>query len=110
MTNTLFEALELVDTPVIVKQEFRLYHDATGTILFYSMEDLPGEYIEITAEQFAAMRYDVYVKDGKVHQKKMVSLGKLVPSSKGFPTSPGDITLIEPTSTTYWENKTYEND
>jgi hypothetical protein len=63
------------------KIQFRVYYDKIGRILHYSMEDLAGEWIEVTPEQYSEMRMDVLVQDGKLvstHNKR--DIYKLAPS------------------------------
>lgn len=45
---------------------FRLYHDEQGRVITYTTENLPGNYITITREQFAEARPDVLVVDGQI--------------------------------------------
>ena len=45
---------------------YRLYHDDHGNMLFYSMEDLPGNYIEIDVEDFRSNDVNVKVRNGAV--------------------------------------------
>ena len=59
---------------------YRLYHDSDGNPLFYSMEDLPGQYIEITSEQFSRANSHVKVINGCLVEKKFL-LPKLVPDA-----------------------------
>ena len=97
------EALKLVKP--IKKQEifFRLYYDDDGNVITYSMEDLPGKYIEINAEQFAIGNRNIYIKNGKIYKKKQLSIGKLIPTEEYDGT---DITVIK--DKTQWKMKTYE--
>jgi len=107
MTN-FFDALDILnDQEARHEIFFRLYYDPeTKEPLFYSMEDKPGEYITITAEEFAEMRYDVVVKDGKIRRVRATSIGKLVPSDIGHGTLQNDISIVGDEQ--YWEMKTYE--
>ena len=45
---------------------YRLYHNADGTPKFYSMEDLPGEYILVDRETYVADCRHVRVAQGKL--------------------------------------------
>lgn len=53
---------------VKVKKEiqYRLYYAADGSVLTYSVEELPGNFIVITREQYAEARSDVIVANGKL--------------------------------------------
>ena len=106
MTN-FWKALELVDNTPPVKQEYRLYYEPeTGEPRFYTMDEEEGEYIVVTKEQFAAARYDVYVKDGEIKRKRANSIGKLVPTKEGYGTLKKDISIVGDEQ--YWSVKTYE--
>jgi len=107
MTN-FFDALDILeDQEARQVIFFRLYYDPeTKAALFYSMEDKPGDYITITKDEFAEMRYDVVVKDGKIERVRAVSIGKLVPSDSGHGTLKADISIVGDEQN--WNMKTYE--
>jgi hypothetical protein len=110
-TNNFFEALKLIEQPKKVDIFFRLYYnEITGLPLYYSMEDLEGPYIEISKEEFALADFNVFIKDGKIKKKKMLSIGKLVPSNVGYQVHKDDISIIDNTSNRFWNNKTYDAD
>lgn len=48
------------------KIEFRAYYDADGKIITYTTEDIPGDYIIVTSEQYAEARHDARVIDGQL--------------------------------------------
>jgi len=110
MSDNFFKALEMLDEQPPQKIEFRLYYlPLTGEIVTYTMENLDGIYILITADEFAEMRPDVIVKDGKIHKVSGISIGKLVPappSTTGYGTLQRDISIVG--CEQYWEMKTYE--
>ena len=73
----------------------KLYHDAHGRVLFYSMEDLPGSWIEVDALTYAAAPQDVCVISGALVQlPKKTLVKKLRPTDRGICCDPRDICLI----------------
>lgn len=110
-TSNFFEALKLVNPPEKQEIFFRLYYDKkSGEVICYSMEDLEGDYIEITKEEFALSRQNVIVKDGKIKVKNRIPIWKLVPSPEGYAVHPLDISIIAPDSGVYWDTKNYDNE
>lgn len=103
-------------TPPEIRQEFRLYYDTRdGRVLFYSMEDQPGDYIIIDRHTFEMHRFDVKVKDGKIIRVKHPASWKLVPTeTAGCACHAHDITIIVNESTVdkkYWKvETTHEED
>jgi hypothetical protein len=93
------------------KPFFRLYYDANGTPLFYSMEDVPGTYIEIDQETFARGSMNVRVRDGRLIEITWKTTTKLVPGNSGSPCHPDNVAVIvaEDQLHTRWSKKTYES-
>ena len=85
---------------------YRLYYDDAGLLLFYSQEDLPGKYIEVTPEQFALQDTRIKVVDGKLVQQRTDRMTKLVPAKLGTLCHPTDVTVVvvdQPGQ--YWKKK-----
>ena len=78
---------------------YRLYHDEAGTPLFYSQENLPGTYINVTPQQYQLGKMDVVVKEGVLRDLPPPKPVKLRPSNIGTPCHPKDVTLIVDKST-----------
>lgn len=73
----------------------RLYHDEQGRVLFYTMEDLPGRWIEVDPLTYAHAPHDVRVIAGKlVPIPRANHIRKLRPAVSGMPCDPRDICLI----------------
>ena len=88
---------------------YRLYYDESGVPLFYSMEDLPGNYIELTQQQYAQGKSNIRVRDGQIVELTWVTSTKLVPSTAGTPCDPRDVAVVSNTdSATHWSKRTYE--
>lgn len=90
---------------------FRLYYDDAGYALCYSMEDLPGCYLEITAEQYAESSSRVRVQNGQIIKQQHARTSKLVPSLTGTACCPEDVTIIttDAEHNQKWKLKNYDH-
>jgi hypothetical protein len=97
--------------PEPVQPFYRLYYDDQGRLLFYSMEDLPGTYIEIDQETFARNATNVRVRNGKLVEVTWQTTAKLVPGNSGSPCHPDNVAVIvaEDQPHTCWSKQTYES-
>ena len=73
---------------------YRLYHNDNGLPLFYSMEDLPGKYVEIDQATFSLSPTNVRVVDGKLKYLKSTTILKLHPSDTGTPCHPTNVSIV----------------
>lgn len=96
MNNLTEEDLRAIWAQISEPQEsfYRLYHGEQGEPLFYSMEDSPGNYIEIDRETFVRSATNVRVVDGKLITIKTATVHKLVPGNIGTPCCPGDVAVV----------------
>jgi len=93
--------------------EFRLYYDEKGSIITYTCEKLPGNYLVINAQTFAECRPDLTVVDGKlVKLVPEVFLSLLTKSNNGTKCASEDVTILVSDDyagdTTHWELKRHE--
>lgn len=87
---------------------YRLYYNEAGVPLFYSMEDLPGNYLELTQEQYAQGKSNIRVRDGQIVELTWTTSYKLVPGT-GTPCDPRDVAIVTKQQTaTNWSKRTYE--
>jgi len=73
---------------------YRLYYSDSGEPLFYSHEDLPGKYIEVTPEQFALQDTAVKIVDGRLVRQRTVRTTKIVPAISGTLCHLTDVSVI----------------
>jgi len=90
---------------------YRLYYNDDGKPLFYSMEDMPGKYIEITAEQYQKSNSHVVVRNNRLIELSFSVTQKLAPADTGVPCSPNNVAVVvdqtEPNKK--WKLTTYEH-
>lgn len=108
-TTENFWAAWALPLEVVAPVFYRLYYDEQGYLLFYSMEDVPGKYIEIDHEIFTAGSPRIRVIDGKIHYVNTNVVTKLVPSTEGQACDPRDVTVVTAnTNKQYWKLKTID--
>ena len=104
----------ILQAPVEIKSIFyRLYYNTDGTPICYSMEELPGNYIDIDAETYNQGRSNVRVVNEKLVVINLANyVKKLIPSTNGIPCNPRDICVVvtESQAHTKWSLKTNETD
>lgn len=90
---------------------WRLYHNAEGYPICYSMEHLPGNYIDVDAETFARGDMRVRVIDNKLKLIKPVWGHKLVPTDQGTACHPNNVAVVVNNNQQHqcWSKKIYES-
>ena len=108
----LLEFWQTIEWPREKTIYYRLYYNDSGKPLFYSHEDQPGKYIDVTPEQFALQDLQVRVVDGVLKPRAQPLPPKLVPSDTGTPCHPNDVAVVVSTQQEYqrWKLKTHEQD
>lgn len=75
---------------------YRLYYDDSGNPIVYTMEDLPGKYIEISQEQYHERDHRVKVKDGVIVSVPVDQVQKLTKQNFGTACHPCCVALVVP--------------
>ena len=75
---------------------YRLYHDDQGRPLFYTMEQLPGTYIEVDQATYVRACYQVRVRDGRlIVLEPRIQVSKLARTSDhGTPCDHRDVCVV----------------
>lgn len=81
--------------------KYRLYYNSDGSPSFYTMEDLPGNWIGIDHQTFEQGRYDIVVRNKKIVSLSEMGISRYVRSDSETATAvrcdPYDITIISDT-------------
>ena len=104
----LAEIMSNVAKPTAI--EFRAYYNPDGTVITYTTEDLPGEYIVITRDQYAEARPDAKVIDKQLSlTNRQTHVAKLEKNkTTGIKTSKYDVSVItDGTDSVYYSIKAY---
>lgn len=73
---------------------YRLYYNEQGQPLFYTMEDLPGTYIEVDHATYQLNSFSVRVVNGKIKKISTTVTERLVPSEQGTPCHPDNVAIV----------------
>lgn len=93
--QNLLEAMAHFKWPEPRPVSYRLYYDGHGKPVVYSMEDLPGDYIEVDAETYAISSFWMRVVDQKlIPVLPTVTVQKLQPSDNGTACDPRDVCVV----------------
>jgi hypothetical protein len=89
---------------------WRLYHNEQGHPLFYTQQDCPGNYIDVTPEQYQRANMQVRVVDRQLIEINKPVFKKLMPSTTGTPCEPADVAIVVDPNQPHqcWRTKTNE--
>lgn len=87
---------------------YKLYYDEQGRPIKYSVDNEPGNYIEVSVEDYLRSNFQVRIREGQIVYLKQPAIPRLVKSQQGTATHPSDITIIQTDSTTRWSLQAYE--
>jgi hypothetical protein len=74
---------------------YRLYYDADGFPIIYSMENLSDNYIEVDQKTYVLAPFNVRVVNGKLtYIKPVVTVKKLQPGTVGTACDPRDVCVV----------------
>lgn len=112
MTN-FWQAVAETTQDTLRQVEYRLYYDnASGKPLFYTCDELPGNYIIVEQEVYQNGRYDITVVEGKIKYPSTIGSMKLVPADTGTLCYSNDVSIISQhiSNSQFWKLKYYEKD
>lgn len=77
-----------------VEIEYRLYYDAQGWPLFFSTEQVEGNYVVIDRQTYLDSPKHIRIVEGKIKRIKVLYGKKLVPAEQGQSCDPADVCVI----------------
>jgi hypothetical protein len=81
--------------PVVIKPILhRLYYDNQGLPLFFSQEELSGNYIDVDLETFINPPNHIRVVNGKLTVMDTCVVTMIKPEKKGTPCHPQDVSIV----------------
>jgi hypothetical protein len=90
---------------------YRCYYLDNGDVDFYTMEDLPGNYIEVDQQSYVLAIKPARVVEGRliiIKPKKTVQ--KLLPADHGTLCHRDDVSIVVANNGTYWNYQQHEID
>jgi len=112
-TENFWQAWIETDWPEAKTISYRLYYDTDGVPTMYTMDDLPGDYIEVDAETYARSPFSVRVVNQQlVYVRPKLRVHKLTPDTTGTACDPRDVCVVVTEQKPYirWKMKTNETD
>lgn len=95
-TDNFWQVWNTFEWPPVAVIFYRLYYNEDGSPKCYTMEDLPGKYVEIDQETYLACPWNVKVVNGKLEIITPASVvHKLKPNIEdGITCSPRDVCVV----------------
>ena len=113
-TQNFLSVLRSFEWPEPMSVTYRLYHDEQGQPLIYTMEALPGAYIEVSREIYIQASRHVRVLNGKLMILPQTTCAtKLTPhAEQGMTCDPRDVCVVVPFDrpNQRWSMKTHDQD
>ena len=106
MTSDEFYSI-LANMPLPEPVFWRLYYDDAGSPITYSMEDLPGNYIDIDPETYILGSNNVRVVNRVLKHFTIKTTEKLEPYKTGTQCHTQDISVMVQQNGTHWSKQTY---
>jgi len=76
------------------KPEYRLYYDENGLPLFFTSQDLPGNYVVVDQQTYLHAPGHIRVVKGQLKTFNLMLGKKLVPSTAGQACDPRDVCVV----------------
>jgi hypothetical protein len=74
---------------------YRIYYDDDGRPTSYTVEDLPGNYIEVDAETYTSCNRNIRIVNGKIEKiQQPVMVAKLTPADAGVSCHPNNVAVV----------------
>ena len=107
--SNFFKALSNIKRTVATVQSYKLYYDKnTGKPLFYSMDEVDGDFMVVDKETYVEARYDVYIENDILIKKVFKDISKLTQHGSETTCHADDISIISDNGTN-WSLRTYDN-
>lgn len=111
-TRNFWDVMQSFQWPEPEPISFRLYHDDNGKPLIYTMEHLPGAYIEVDADTYTRASHNVRVRDGRlILLEPAIRVSRLVKDpDNGMACDPRDVCVVVDALQSHEKWKTKTND
>ena len=81
--------------PPVEQPSYRIYYDDNGRPTCYTVEDLPGNYIEVDVAIYTDCDRNIRIVDGRIEKiKQPVMVAKLTPSDAGISCHPDNVAVV----------------
>lgn len=111
-TENFWAAMATWEAPPALPINYRLYYNDRGQPLFYTMEDLPGNYIEVDKDLYLRSPMNVRIQDLRVIEiTPQPVFNKLKPSTTGTSCHPTNVSVVVDYNTPHikWSNNVVES-
>jgi hypothetical protein len=81
--------------PPVKQPSYRIYYNEDGRPTSYTVDDLPGNYIEVDAETYVNGDRNIRIVNGKIEKiRQPVVVAKLTPAVLGISCHPDNVAVV----------------